>query len=71
VFAKPPREIRMIEVYEIIEGKLIFDNCLLGRQRCKPGSCLLGDFLNRTAAELVKTLSINFEEAARKADLGL
>lgn len=70
VLADKPRKIKLIDIYEIIEGKLRFDNCLLGAVRCKPGNCLLGDFLHRTEAELAKTLSITLEAAAKKADIG-
>ncbi|MDD4003908.1 MAG: Rrf2 family transcriptional regulator [Elusimicrobiaceae bacterium] len=62
--------IRLLKIYEIIEGKPRFDECLLGKMRCRPGTCLLGDFLHRTALELGKMLSVTLAVAAGRASLG-
>jgi Rrf2 family protein len=42
-----PRDIRLIEIYETIEGELRPRSCLLGRPRCA-GDCVLGDFVTQT-----------------------
>jgi Rrf2 family protein len=37
-------EVRLLDVYEAIEGPLVRNNCLLGKQICD-GKCILGDLL--------------------------
>jgi DNA-binding IscR family transcriptional regulator len=41
VFAKPPEEISLLELFELIEGESLFDDCLLKHCECggMPGNC--------------------------------
>lgn len=42
---KPTEGISLLEVYELIEGPLIIDDCLLSIKICGPGLCPLGGAL--------------------------
>ncbi|MCX5858724.1 MAG: Rrf2 family transcriptional regulator [Proteobacteria bacterium] len=56
---KKPSEIYLLEIFEIIEGKLAEDKCLLSSPICPAGSCIFGgmlDSVNRQVREyLTKT----------------
>ena len=43
VFAKPPEDISILELFEFIEGKPLFDNCLMKHCKCDgtPENCLI------------------------------
>jgi len=43
VFAKPPEEINMLELFELIEGESLFDDCLLRHCECggTPDNCCI------------------------------
>ena len=43
VFAKPPEEISLLELIEVIEGESLFDDCLLRHCECggTPDNCLI------------------------------
>ena len=43
--SKAPGEIRLIDIYETIEGKLMHQSCLLSKPICDGRCCLLGDLL--------------------------
>lgn len=45
VLAREPETIRLLEVYEAIDGPLTSGTCLLGRAVCAPGACIMGDVL--------------------------
>lgn len=63
--ARPPSEIRLMEIYEAIEGKFNYQNCLLGKNVCMAEKCVLGKlsekinqevfnyFTNTTVADLL------------------
>lgn len=44
-------EITLLELYEIIEGRLETEGCPFGRKTCPFSGCLLGGKLNRMSAE--------------------
>ncbi len=45
--ARDPGELRLLEIYEAIEGELRPRSCLLGKPHCN-GDCVLGDFIATT-----------------------
>ena len=74
--AMPPDRIRLIDVYEAIEGPLPREHCLLGKQRtCRPEDCVLGTLLQTVNTEGRKFLSsttlADVAETAGKRMVGL
>ena len=63
--SKNPSEIKLMEIYESIEGRFNYQNCLLGKNVCMASKCVLGKlsekinkevsdyFLNTTVADLL------------------
>lgn len=51
--AKPPGEIRLMDIYETMEGRFDPDQCLLGRPTCARAGCILGN-LSEQVNGLVK-----------------
>lgn len=45
--AKKPGSIRLIDLYEAIDGKLTISHCLFGRRTCFNDVCIMGDLLAR------------------------
>ena len=43
VFARPPEEINLLDMFEAIEGKVLFDDCLLRHCKCggTPENCYI------------------------------
>lgn len=54
VFAKPPEDISMLELFELIEGKPLFDNCLLKHCECggTPQNCIIYSKWSKTTAKI-------------------
>jgi Rrf2 family protein len=50
VLARPPKAIRLLEVYEAIDGVLETHLCLLGKEACTPG-CVLGSFASQANSD--------------------
>ena len=51
VFAKPPKEISLLELFELIEGESLFDDCLLRHCECggtADNCCIFAKWLNAT-----------------------
>ena len=51
VFAKPPEEISLLELFELIEGESLFDDCLLRHCECGGTSdncCIFAKWLSAT-----------------------
>ena len=60
-----PADIKLMEIYEAIEGRFNYQNCLLGKSVCKSNKCVLGElskrinkdvfdyFMNTTVADLL------------------
>ena len=46
VLAKDPRHIRLLALYEAIDGKFTNKRCLFGRKSCPGGACVMGDLLD-------------------------
>ncbi len=70
MLAKEKEKISLLEVYEVIEGPMVFKNCLLPTQACTGGTCILGEVLTLGQQMFKKylsgtnldMLSINFKE---------
>lgn len=59
---RPANEIRLLEIYEAIEGKIYKNQCILGHEKCISSECVVGkmmetqneyviNFLKKTTAE--------------------
>lgn len=42
---RPSSRIRLLEIYELIEGRLTRTDCLLATKACSGGGCIFGGFL--------------------------
>jgi len=42
---KNPEEINLKDIYEIIDGPLLQQVCMLGHTKCEFGQCIFGDLL--------------------------
>ena len=42
ILARPASQIRLLDAYEAIEGKIEANHCLLGRKSCGAKRCILG-----------------------------
>lgn len=61
VLKRGPRYIRLLEIFEAMEGPLEETNCLLGRPICRGGNCIFGDLLrdvDRQAKEYLSKRSL-------------
>ncbi len=58
--SRPAEDIRLLEIYEAIDGPLTSSTCLLDHRICPPGACILGDVLEKVT-DVVKTY---FEETS-------
>ena len=47
VLARSAREIRMLDIYEAIEGRLADSTCLFREAKCEPGACIFGGMLSQ------------------------
>ena len=52
---KPADEISFLEVYEIIDGKVILGACPLGKNHCVFQSCMFDNELNRISTDIYNT----------------
>jgi Rrf2 family protein len=50
--ARRPRDIRLMDIYVAVDGPMPQCACLLGRQRCLAGGCLLGSLANRVNTQV-------------------
>jgi Rrf2 family protein len=53
---KPAEEISFLEIYEIIEGKIVLGGCPSGKTRCIFQNCIFNNELNRISHDIYKTL---------------
>lgn len=61
---RPPEKVRLLDIYEAIEGRLTSRDCLLGRAKCS-GTCIFGDFLHTANQEFKQKLaSVSLADAA-------
>ena len=45
LLARPPEQIRLREVYEAIEGRIVIRHCLFGTRLCDGENCIFGGML--------------------------
>jgi len=45
--AREPARIRLLDLYEAIDGKFSVSRCLFGRKSCPADGCVMGDLLER------------------------
>lgn len=50
--ARAPQEIRLLEVYEAMEGKLRLDGCVFSCRVCEGQGCIFGDLLAEVRARV-------------------
>ncbi len=50
--AKNPAEIRLLEIYEVMEGSMLCNPCLFGKDRCPRADCVLGTLLPGLARQV-------------------
>jgi Rrf2 family protein len=54
---KSPDEVTLLDIYELIEGKIDDRDCLLDHPICTNGNCLFGDSLRKMNREIKEHLS--------------
>ena len=67
VFAKPPSQVTLLELFQLIEGEPIFDECFMKHCDCKatPEDCSIYDAWKKATASVARKLSeITIEKAA-------
>lgn len=52
LLARDPREITLLEIYEVMEGKMLCKPCLFGNDACPRGKCVLGRLLPGLAEQV-------------------
>jgi len=62
--AREAGEVRLLDIYEAIEGPVDFSNCLFDKPVCSNGKCLMGDLLSS-----VDTQVVTYLEGTNLADL--
>lgn len=55
--ARSAQEISLLEIYEVVEGRLDAEGCLLSKSICPGGSCLLGDVIDEVNSTVRQTLA--------------
>ncbi|MBI5240913.1 MAG: Rrf2 family transcriptional regulator [Elusimicrobia bacterium] len=54
LLSRPLNEIRLLDVFEAIEGPLKLSRCLLSQPRCGIDGCMLGDMMGEINRQVVK-----------------
>lgn len=54
--AKPPSEISLLEIYEIIEGKIEHTDCPAGKEHCPFGFCILDNVTDKMSMDFYNYL---------------
>lgn len=52
VLSKPPDKITLLDVYESVEGRMSFSDCLLGKSVCGNGKCIMGNLISNVNKEV-------------------
>jgi Rrf2 family protein len=55
--ARPPSQVRLLDVYEAIEGPLPVGGCLLKKPLCRGEDCVLGDLVRKVDHEIRQHLT--------------
>lgn len=56
VLGKDPQRIRLLDLYEAIDGKFSVGTCLFKRQSCPGGKCVMGNLLERLNGQVLEHL---------------
>ena len=58
VFAKPPEDISLRELFEVFEGKSLFDDCVMKHCQCsgRPQNCIIYGLWQKATREFAKVL---------------
>mgnify|MGYP003808630319 CR=1 FL=1 len=59
VLRKKPKEIRLIDIYQCIDGPIETEGCPVDKEICPFGKCILGDIIPRLSREFKKYLKKN------------
>ncbi|MCX6092407.1 MAG: Rrf2 family transcriptional regulator [Candidatus Bipolaricaulota bacterium] len=54
--ARPSAEIRLLDIYEALEGPLRQDGCLFAKPVCRRSQCALGDVVSRVRRQVFEYL---------------
>ena len=58
-----PEKISFLEIYEIIEGKVVLEKCSLNKINCAFNSCIFNGKLNKISTDIYKTFkNINLSD---------
>jgi Rrf2 family protein len=52
---KPAEEISFLDIYEIVESKIILNNCPLDKEGCTFENCIFGDTLKNISENIYQT----------------
>ena len=55
VLDKPAEEISFLDIYEVVESKIIHNNCPLHKTGCAFENCIFGDALNNISQSIYQT----------------
>lgn len=50
--AKPPAQITLLDIYEVMEGSMLCNPCLFGKDACPRTDCVLGSLLPGLARQV-------------------
>ena len=53
--SKPAKDISFLEIYEIIDGKVVLGGCPLGKSECSFEKCIFTSKLNKLSADIYKS----------------
>lgn len=53
--SKPAKDISFLEIYEIMEGKVILGGCPLGKTKCSFEKCIFTSKMNEISVEIYKS----------------
>ena len=67
--SRPAEEIKLIEIYEVIEGPFTSTGCILPKGVCFGSKCILGDLLGRINVEVYDYLCGTTLTDCRKPEL--
>ncbi len=57
VLSKSPNDISLLEIHELIDGKVDLQTCPLGKNHCPMENCIFGNSLTQASLEAYKVLN--------------
>ena len=68
--SKSPKTVTLLDIYEVIEGKVEVEECPLGKEECMFENCIFNDTLHGVENEIYETLkNINLSNFAKEIQL--